>query len=111
MRQLSLSCGENLATNIFKNNRPRLEVHHQHGLELSLGPLQLHLEIQGRKCLKNIPRIIFVSLINITKVVVDCPHLSCAASHLNELSGYYLHHFSHLEMNVGNDNNINRETK
>lgn len=49
MWQLSLSCGEHLATNIFKNNRPRLEVHHQHGLELSLGPLQLHLDIQGKK--------------------------------------------------------------
>lgn len=27
-----------------------------------------------------------------------CHYLSCAASHLNELSGYYLHHLSHLLM-------------
>lgn len=49
MWQLPLSRGEHLATNIFKNDRPRLEVHHQHGLELSLGPLQLHLDNQGQK--------------------------------------------------------------
>lgn len=48
MWQLPLSGGENLATNIFKNNRPRLEVHHQHGLELGLCPLQLHLD-KGKK--------------------------------------------------------------
>lgn len=27
-----------------------------------------------------------------------CHYLSCAASHLDELSGYYLHHLSHLLM-------------
>ena len=48
MWQLPLSGGENLATNVFKNNRPRLEVHHQHGLELGLCPLQLHL-VKGKK--------------------------------------------------------------
>lgn len=46
MWQLPLPRGENLATNIFKNHRPWLQVHHQHGLELSFGPLQLHLDKQ-----------------------------------------------------------------
>lgn len=51
MWQLPLSSGENLATNIFKNNRSRLKVHHQHGLELGLCPLQLHLDI-GNKIIR-----------------------------------------------------------
>ncbi len=36
----------------------------------------------------------------IVLIVKDSFYLSCVASHLNELSSYYLHHFSHLEMNV-----------
>lgn len=77
MWQLSLPCGKNLATDIFKNNWPRLEVHHQHGLELSFGPLQLHLDIQEQKSGKRFEEnITFVSLtiINSTEVLVDCPH-------------------------------------
>lgn len=46
MRQLPLARGENLATDIFEDHRPRLEVHHQHGLELSFGSFQLHLDAQ-----------------------------------------------------------------
>lgn len=62
MWQLSLPCGKNLATNIFKNNRPWLEVHHQHGLELSFGSFQLHLEIQINNQEKWGKHIIFVSI-------------------------------------------------
>lgn len=31
---------------------------------------------------------------------MDYLYLSCISSHLNELSGYYFHHFSHLEVNI-----------
>lgn len=49
MGQLSLPCGENLTTNILENNGPRLQVHHQHGLQLSFSSLQLHLDIHKQK--------------------------------------------------------------
>lgn len=49
VRQFSLSCGENLPANILENNRPRLQVHHQHGFELSLGSLQLHLLMKAQQ--------------------------------------------------------------
>lgn len=49
MGQLSLPCGENLTADVFENNWPRLQVHHQHGLELSFSSLQLHLDMQKQK--------------------------------------------------------------
>lgn len=98
MWQLSLSCGENLTTNVFKNNRPWFKVHHQHGLQLSLCPLQLHLSTQG----KYIKRMwIFIPLNDDDKACGD-HYLSCTAAHLDELSGDYFHHFSHLEINKWN---------
>ena len=36
----------------------------------------------------------------IALIVKHSHYLSCAASHLNELSGYYLHHFPYLEANI-----------
>ena len=43
MGQLPPPRGEDLPAHVLEDHRPRLQVHHQHGLELGLSPLQLHL--------------------------------------------------------------------
>lgn len=44
LRQLPPTRGQDLPPDILENDRPRLQVHHQHGAQLGLGPLQFHLE-------------------------------------------------------------------
>lgn len=43
MGQLSGTGGQDLPPHILEDDRPGLQVHHEHGHELRLGPLQLHL--------------------------------------------------------------------
>ena len=47
--QLPLPCREDLATNVLEDDRPRLQIHHKHGFELGLSPLQLHLSHRSSK--------------------------------------------------------------
>lgn len=44
LRQLPPSRGQDLSPDVLENDRPRLQVHHQHGPQLGLGPLQFNLE-------------------------------------------------------------------
>lgn len=44
MRQLSMACGQNLPTDILKDDWPGLQIHHQHGFQLSLCSFQFNLQ-------------------------------------------------------------------
>lgn len=43
VRQLPGACGQHLPPHVLEDHRPGLEVHHEHGHQLRLGPLQLRL--------------------------------------------------------------------
>lgn len=42
-------CSQHLPPHILKDHRPGLQVHHEHGHQLCLGPLQLHLRTKHRQ--------------------------------------------------------------